>query len=464
MSTKVWKGIVENIREGQKKAEIPISEAKGLMSGNLREALEELAEISAGLNLVEMVTPVNATEEKEKWLELARKGLFTDPVFQYNTDLLETVKSRGPRLEKLENEFKRVICELPREANGRIINKLVFSRRYETKTIIEAATALLRQDVNKLKEVMYTVYPAMPLLELTDIAGDEALRLAHKKEDSIVKKHEFALLGDYDCKKLRSMKIGPEEIRNYFWIVAKQYGIDQTRPIEVSSSAAAIDIRDKSSVGPIVVVPSDREPVDGLKLLELIAHEIEGHWRASENTQTILPLIGGGALKPADETLYEGHAMLIEHQAKYMLEGVKKGMAKPWALSTIGLALAEYSFSEAATHLYPLMQAAGQEPGEDELEVRVWKVCSRIYRGLTDTSKNPRGYAFTKDQAYFSGRMLAEDLFDAGLEHLLEFSTLSIRDLETLSQVFKIKPTDVKYRRRVDVLTNIAGMLLAHCD
>ncbi len=458
MSTKA----VENIREGQKKAEIPISEAKGLMSGSLREALEELAEISAGLNLVEMVTPVNATEEKEKWLELARKGLFTDPVFRYNTDLLETVSAKRAQLSRLDGDFLFICADSKYKGpEDRAIVEMIKNRFREADYIIGCAGAILEQDMSFLNTTMETIFPGVQS-ELLEAANAEAERLV-EAGSARTKKHDFALLSDYDRKELRNMKIGPEEIRNYFWIVAKQYGIERTRPIEVSTSATSIDVRDKSSVGPIVVIPHTRE-VSGLKLLELIAHEIEGHWRASENAQAILPLIGGGALKPADETLYEGHAMLIEHQAKYMLEGVKKDMAKPWALSTIGLALAEYSFSEAATRLYPLMRAAGQEPGEDELEVRVWKVCSRIYRGLTDTSKNPRRYAFTKDQAYFSGRMLAEDLFDAGLEHLLEFSTLSIRDLETLSQVFKIKPTDVKYRRRVDVLTNIAGILLANCD
>lgn len=60
--------------------------------------------------------------------------------------------------------------------------------------------------------------------------------------------------------------------------------------------------------------------------------------------------------------------------------------------------------------------------------------------------------------------MLAEELFEAGLGHLFDFSCLSIRDLEILSQVFKIEPTDVKYRRRADVLPTIAEMLLAKCN
>lgn len=460
MSTKVWKGIVENIREGQKKAEIPISEAKGLMSGNLREALEELAEISAGLNLVEMVTPVNATEEKEKWLELARKGLFTDPVFQYNTDLLETVRARKTRLQNLEGDFLRRSESLKYEQpKSRTINSIALSRFQETEMIIRSAEVILGQDVPYLNMVMGTIFPEVQS-ELLEVANTEAKRLINPSEEATGKR-DFALLSKADRLKLQEMKLDAEEIRNYFWIVAKQYGIEMTRPIEVSTSATSIDVRDKSSVGPIVVVPHTRE-VSGLKLLELIAHEVEGHWRASENAQAILPLIGGGALKPNDETFYEGHAMLLEHRAKFMLKGVKDEMAKPWYILAINFAKSGCSFSDTAVKLFPQIRTTTKD--DDIAYKQVWGICMRVYRGLSNTHDNSKKYAFTKDQAYFSGRMLAEDLFDAGLEHLLEFSTLSIRDLETLSQVFKIKPTDVKYRRRVDVLTNIAGMLLAHCD
>lgn len=475
MSTKksVWNGTIEKIRESQSKAELPISAAKEILSGNLQAFLEELAEISAELNLIEIVTPINATEEKEKWLELARSGCLADPVFQYNSDLLKTVSMKGVRLRNLEGEFLRMSESLKYEQpERRAICSLILSRFQETEMIIRSAEAILGQDVPYLNTVMGTIFPEIQLaharqLELLTAAITEAERLIETRlacAEKASDKHDFALLSDHDQKQLRGMKIGPEEIREYFWIAAKQYGIEMTRPIEVSTSAAAIDIRDKSSVGPIVVIPRKREPVDGLKLLELIAHEIEGHWRDSENAQAILPMLGGGALKPTDETIYEGHAMLLEHQAKYMLEGTKKGMAKPWAVLAMSFAKAGCSFAETAAKLFPLMQMAGQEPGEDELEVRVWKVCSRIYRGLVDTSKNPLGYAFTKDQAYFSGRMLAEELFEAGLGHLFEFSCLSIRDLEILSQAFKIEPTDIKYRRRADVLPAIAEMLLAKCN
>ncbi len=53
------------------------------------------------MNIVEMVTPVNAGEEKRKWLEKAARGEWTNPSFQYNTELLAGVASYERQLKEL---------------------------------------------------------------------------------------------------------------------------------------------------------------------------------------------------------------------------------------------------------------------------------------------------------------------------------------------------------------------------
>lgn len=456
----VWKEVIDKIKEGQKKAKLPISATDELLSGKVREPLEALAEIAAELNPVEMVTPVNAAEEKEKWLELAQAGYLTDPVFRYDPDILQNIGLSGKlaRLVKAENDFKRM--RKANELDGEYVLRTIIQRRFdETKAIVRAAKAIFDQEDDIRQKCLNVVFPKVSP-ELVDAANAEADRLAAAKREPVRKCDSIlpTLLSERERFKLQHLKFDAEEIRKYFWRAAKMYGFEETRPIKVSALATSIDVRDKSSVGPIVVIPQDRK-VSGLKLLELIAHEIEGHWRDSENAQAVLPLLGGGALKASDEILYEGHAMTLESQTKLALKGLPSEAAKPWYILAIDLASKGNSFSQTASSLFSRMRPT---ENDDEATYRqVWTTCLRVYRGLRNTTDNSYGYALAKDQAYFAGQILANELHANGLGYLLDFSTLSISDLVTLAATFKIKLTDIEYRHRADVLPTMAGMLLS---
>ncbi len=67
---------------------IPLSEMSTYYTPKLKQFLVDLGKIAQTMNIVEMVTPVNAGEEKRKWLEKAARGEWTNPSFQYNTELL----------------------------------------------------------------------------------------------------------------------------------------------------------------------------------------------------------------------------------------------------------------------------------------------------------------------------------------------------------------------------------------
>lgn len=67
---------------------IPLSEVSTYYTPKLKQFLVDLGKIAQTMNIVEMVTPVNTGEEKRKWLEKAARGEWTNPSFQYNTELL----------------------------------------------------------------------------------------------------------------------------------------------------------------------------------------------------------------------------------------------------------------------------------------------------------------------------------------------------------------------------------------
>ena len=67
---------------------------------------EEIRTAIATLNPVEVVTPVNVKEEKEAWLAKAKSGVFTNPHFEYNQQLLDETIALRPQLIELLDRLK----------------------------------------------------------------------------------------------------------------------------------------------------------------------------------------------------------------------------------------------------------------------------------------------------------------------------------------------------------------------
>ena len=60
--------------------------------------------------------------------------------------------------------------------------------------------------------------------------------------------------------------------------------------VTVDEKTTSIDVRDKSAKGPTVFIPKQKK-MNGIELLKLIGHEIEGHARQSINGERLF-LIG----------------------------------------------------------------------------------------------------------------------------------------------------------------------------
>ncbi len=422
-----------------------------MIPGCVKEIIDELAEVSASLNLVEIVTPINAATEKEKWLELARKGEFTSPNFRYNADLLDFVCKKTDVVLS-HNPISVALSRKP-SPEEEMVMELVKARYAEVNNTIIFATYLDRLNAGEYPKISFNL-PYQPLNTGLVQAISENWEAWYQKVEP---KRNNTLLSEAEQGRLKETKVDAETTRRYFRMMVEAYGFEQSRPIVVSATATAIDVRDKSSDGPIIVIP-EKATRTAFHLLELLAHEIEGHWRDSENAQRILPKIGGGALKADDETLYEGHAMSLEKQAGEMLDGTVGAMPKPWYTLAINLATQHYSFADIARTLLPRVQTL--VGSHDQALKTVWTTCLRVFRGCCNTD-GTSGYVFTKDQAYLNGKLLSQELSNAALENLLEFSTLSIADLKALSRVFKFDSKSVAYPRRPEVLPEICRTLLA---
>ena len=424
---------------------LSLSEIVKYYTPEFRELLNELGEIAKTMNIVEMVTPLNAAEERKKWLEQAENGAYTNPQFQYNGRLLAEIANKESALQELTQKMGKMTKQLSAEDPGRVLTELAWRRRDELEATIWLAQCMLQGDDSNADAALVLIYGAPEDLTVAaahDYAKAMASGKAYRQRDTPQLKTVR--------EKLQKVFCDAKRVQEEFIWVAEQSGIAQTRPVEIDPIATAVDVRDKSSRGPIVVIPAGYEAY-GVTLVRLCAHEILCHWADSERAARALPLLGGGALKPADETLYEGHATWAGNATGMMLGEKTQRQRLPFYIIAMSLARKGMNFADVATALYEIIRPT-EATDKAALEL-TWKTCMRVFRGSHGNQDNALAhYAFTKDRAYFEGHLVAERLHDQGFDSILDVATLSLGDIELLKTV-------VQFERRTDSFVRMGSIL-----
>lgn len=229
------------------------------------------------------------------------------------------------------------------------------------------------------------------------------------------------------------------------------YGWQNDWTVLLDERAQAIDVRDKSSRGPIIVIPKN-SVYHPLRAVELIGHEIECHVRQSMNGLKTLKTLAGGALKPDNETLYEGTAVQFEQAFK--LKTVGRAVHAPMANRYIAInrALHGQSFSMIAEWAYN--EATRNRETKEQALNTAFSTAYRSLRGATDAHNN-EGYAFCKDLAYLSGYYHARNLKAHKLDFWLDLGVLSPDDLVFVASKLKFTEKEIPFPRQ-----NLAEKLL----
>lgn len=431
----------------------PIEALNELYTARVADALSELAELAKDISPVEMVTATNHGVERDKWMEQAMKGEFTTPIFEYNRDLLVKIRQRRAGLNWVEANLVFALKELPQDAAGNALRKLAKARLNDVKSIIGAADAIYRGDPDEARAYMTSIY-GVPSERLVRRAK-ETIKAQNAGE--LIRLPEKPLLSKDEQGRLAAMKLDAEAVKRVFLWATDAYGLTGTRPILIRPGVTAMTVHDASSEGASVVIPEDYEK-SALQIPQLVGHEIGCHWRDSENVRRLVPQLGGGSLKPLDELFYEGHAAATEYDIDLRYKGIVRETRRLYYPVAIKMAYwGDMLFGETARALYDIIKSES-EPAETTLG-DVWQTTYRVYRG------NPRmkarsGYAFTKDRAYYAGRLLAHDLKAAGLGYFLDYGTLSVKDLSVLAPVFQMQTGgELPYPER-DLTTELYQKLL----
>lgn len=413
----------------------------------VRENAEIMGKLSTkGGNAVEISTPSNMLSEKEGWITVANRGIFRDPKFFYKKSWLREIASYKESFVKASDSLLHSIH--PNTPIDEAIYDLIKDRVDDTCASFDFAAAIADGDDYRAAACTCRKYGRPNHEQLTTAS------LLARRIYSLGDYEPF--FGEQEASALQALKFDANGIKAQFERVLEYYGITGWNVI-VDPNASAIDVRDKNSSGiPLVVIPVDRK-VNGLKLVELIGHELECHLRDSENSrQLFIELLGADSpliplvpllAKPDDEKLYEGHAKLSD----VSILG-NKSLPKPYYTIAQDLAVHGQSFAQVAYAIYELYL----DNGASEMSAirGAWLATYRTFRGCNDLA-NPQSYAFGKDYGYLAGFCIAKDLPNSDW---LNFASLTLSDLGRL-QSAGVTFSNPKYPY-LDAVSYIANDLL----
>lgn len=460
-------------REGERE-EKEIDE-NGKREMEMLEALsEEVAEIGRSLNPVEIITADNYKEAKKDFLAKVEAGdsEMEEPVFVYEKHVegaKEALETSGYSLEEALATLERIESQIregkvSREETVRIMRYALRKNIRDVKANLRLIEGLQEGDDKKIKTALgekYGMAPDEKLVEAADAFYEDMLKKAEGSErreeeregiipeEIKVRMSQDTITSDEKGKEeLEKLKLeDPERAKFYYeaeeiaeafsWALEEYYNYykektgvefpeDEKYKVKVSAASSSIDVRDKSAEGKVIEVPENRI-IDAKKLLELIAHEVEGHARQSLNGVMMLNGLGGGGLKVDDESNYEGLALSLEDEVRERLFGEENEMkaSRLYYVYAVRAASEGKSFTEVYNLIREkeirLLMAKGktEEEAKKKSADTAWMPAYRAFRGHVDT-KNGESYASAKDLAYFKGYLVHKQLEEVGLGYYNE--------------------------------------------
>ncbi len=459
------------LRRSKTAKKIPIPQLQNLPS-ELREAAEILRGLTGTWNPVELYTadPKSLHGEKQKFFATFLRGHVYQPVFSY--EYAESFRLGDARAQ-LEDLLERARAYAPYDRGAELMKLLFVDKLKDDLATCNLVEGLQAKDEAKIGTALQDKYPGVDP-RILQIAEEDLERHSTKPKRGTETPGE---LTEDQMRRMRELVLDAADVQAAFEWALDRYGMlrkgetGEGYTVVVDRRATAIDVRDKSVLGPSVFVPEGTR-MTGERLLGLMAHEIEGHARQSWNGERLF-LFGGGPLKIDEETLYEGLAMRYEYQFR------KRYFGKEFDSHSLDYYVFAVRVGEEGGSFYdvfrdqmdrrlrlelgvPHHSAFSHEQAKDRnLYARVmeqaWGTAYRVMRGHTDMT-NPCKFAMAKDLAYFRGHILDQQLCEHGQGFVNELTICSIGQLSILAE-FDIDEKDVAVPFQ-DVTSDYLRMLL----
>ena len=442
--------------------------------------IQEIADMRSTLSPLELLTPTNYEAMQNQWLKSGRK--FFNPTFTYDLDAIKFSFLQIERILRNIDEFRTYFY---RERYNSALESILFNsidiRCQELYYLAVFFQTILTQQGtpnDHYEEPLTKLYGTVSTNDLalaksmTEESPVQALQKYFTKnpnipEPSRIKLDKFfrnnllnfqGMFRESEKNILESQEFDAQGIATYFQAVLDymrqyaQFGLHMSTKetelpsyqIGISSKYTAVSVHAFSTNGKSIIgIPADRK-VNGLKLIELVGHELNSHYRSAMSTRNLyrkiieycekdllIPLVPFIS-HSLNETMSEGLAKLSDIQ----IAGAS-GIPKPYQVLAIDFVEQGHNFKETMEYIFELTRQAHKTEGS-ALD-NAWRYAYRIFRGQTDTSSHC-GYAFIKDKCYLNGfasvlREISQDdnLARESFVDLLRFSTLTLDEIRLLA-------------------------------
>jgi hypothetical protein len=389
--------------------------------------MEELPQLTRYFNPIELITIDDVASVRKRFLRTRE-----EPVFRYERStaaLRSTLAGRRLTLDAIEGALLELRARIDEPAEGvvAIVRSALLEKIDDELATIELVHGLEARDDRAVKRAFTKKYGSV------DDATYEAARTIHRWSIA-----EEPKPSPHPLKRERmSAQAFADAVS---WMLQRYEEHHRARtgtsiPAElkyrvvIDPKYSGIDVRDKSSEGPVIGIPPGARSVR--QWLGLLRHEIDQHVRQSLNGRLMFGF-GGGALKVDEETWYEGLAKHREIQFLRKMFGDDASPPLPYYVFAIRMADEGKSFVEVFETIRDLSSASS-----------AWTAAYRVFRGHSDL-KNEQRFGLAKDQAYLRGWILQAQLEARGLGHLNEAAISGLGGLERIAR-FDFGPDDLLF-------------------
>lgn len=440
------------------------------MLAPLRDVMRLLTRVTVFINPVQLITPDNVPEERALYFEALEKGEVYNPTFTY----FHAVKKLRTSLEKIPGvSSKNIWMELLRKLTVMhdevthihhamdhpvmtVLVPLLHAKIDDDIAAISLAKALEEHEPQQIKNALLAMYTSP---SDQDIANARSLAHLVKEHDSLLpwELHEVIpkdmphreLLHEDSASAEDLERVTKECLEEYYAYTSQIWPdtLPSNLHYEVHTDHAynAYDVRDKSSAGPVIGIPTTAR--SWLGILALCRHEIDMHVRQSLNGSLVYGF-GGGVLKHNQEDLYEGTAVLAERSFMREHLGLSQAPALPYATLAYHAATQGHSFYETAMMLQDLLP---DRLSQSTKEKSAWNITYRIFRSSI-TTDGGFAYGCAKDTGYLRGAIATYYLHRHDLGHLLDIGISPISQLPALRRLKRDLPLPYPDLRTADTI------------
>ncbi len=386
-------------------------------------------------------------EEIDLLLEERRKGNDYNPKFVYPELNKLDVQKLEDSLVKLDDIKKRV----ENEKNENVRNIVL-----EMISVAEAKINILLELKNNNPKGAF---------ENAKIAyGDIDDQLCEKARECYEKRIEFFKKEQKSEleKTLEQKKFDAESIKKYFDLVLDKSQLRYANlEVVIDEKAKAIDVRfsDPDYDHPVILIPPKRV-VNGIKLIQLVAHEIGCH--VVQNVYNSKLGLKGLSFGRKWEIVQEGFAIRSEAEVKEEVIGESEidleMQAKPYYVLAMEKIKKSADLAEVYEYIFNLRKeeflakGCDERKSEEKASALTKNVLRRVIRGMYP-------YYFPKDKAYFEGEFMAREMEKEGVDKYLRHSKVDPALVPYMINLGIYSGTPL-YKRSLELAKIAAGKIL----